>query len=497
VKVAGRARADRRWLVLLVPALLLILWLARTMAFGGKSRYALIGLAVFVVVARPIKIFLSRRLSPGAIAIEIPVLLLLASTLVWRERSAGALAANPLDSAGLVRVACISLAMLLGGLALISPARPEATPRRRLTTLPFRLYLCYIGVVIIGAPGSVKPFLTSYRAVELVAGCVVLLGAYQAFGNAAARRIEATIYWFTVALVASVWLGRFIDPSRALQRPANLAVPLKWELTGLVPAQAANTVGAMGALLAIWSLARYMNPRQYRGRRSIALVLTLVGIVTIIAAQYRTGYVAFVAGALVIFWFRKRVVFVVLLVTATFVVLWSPSLIGSAQPYVLRGQTTEEAQGLSGRTDYWSHAIPVWKESPVIGRGLWTASRYEVLAPLGLDNTASVHSTWVEALVGTGVVGVTLLALCVLMTLRRAWCVARASPWSPIGPLALMVLLIVRSLTGNLFESFGHEQLVFLAIVLALEDPRVRRAVAAGPPALAAEYDGVFAAPAT
>jgi O-antigen ligase len=449
------------------------------------------------VVARPIKIFLSRRIGPGAIAIEIPLLLLLASTLVWRERSAGALAANPLDSAGLVRVGCISIAMLLGGLALMSPARPEATPRHRLTTLPFRLYLCYIAVVVVGAPGSVKPFLTSYRAVELIAGCVVLLGAYQAFGNAAARRIEATIYWFTVALVASVWFGRFIDPSRALQRPQNLAVPLKWELVGVFPAQAANTVGALGALLAIWSLARYMNPRQYGGRRSIALVLTLAGIVTILAAQYRTGYLAFVAGALVIFWFRKRILFVVLLVTATFIVLWSPSLIGSAEPYVLRGQTTQEAHSLSGRTDYWSHAIPVWKESPLIGRGLWTASRYEVLAPLGLDTTASVHSTWVEALVGTGVVGLTLLAVCVLMTLGRAWRVARASPWSPIGPLALVVSLTVRSLTGNLFESFGHEQLVFVAIVLALEDRRMRRSIAAGPPAAAAESEGVLAAPAT
>ena len=268
MKVAGRERADLRWLVLLPPALLLILWLARTMAFGGKSRYALIGLAVFVVVARPIKIFLGRRMDPGAIAIEIPVLLLLVSTLVWRERSAGELAANPLDSAGLVRVTCIAIAMLLGGLALMSPARPGVTPRHRLTTLPFRLYLCYIGVVIVGTPGSVKPFLTSYRAVELIAGCVVLLGAYQAFGNAAARRIEATIYWFTVALVASVWVGRFIDPAAALQRPLNTAVPLKWELTGVFPVQAANTVGALGALLAIWSLARYMNPRQYRGRRS-------------------------------------------------------------------------------------------------------------------------------------------------------------------------------------------------------------------------------------
>jgi hypothetical protein len=30
--------------------------------------------------------------------------------------------------------------------------------------------------------------------------------------------------------------------------------------------------------------------------------------------------------------------------------------------------------------------------------------------------------------------------------------------------------LTVRSLTGNLFESFGQEQLIFLALILAIED---------------------------
>ncbi len=452
--------------------------------------YALIVLAVVVVVARPIKIFFDRRVGPGAIAVEIPVLFMLMSTLVWRQRGADALAYNPLDSAAELRVVCVGLALLLGGFALISPSRPEATPRRRLTTLPFRVYLGYVAVVVLGVPVSVKPFLTSYRAVELVAGCIVLLGAYRALGNAAARRIEATIYWFTVALVASVWVGRLIDPSRALARPTSTSVPLKWELTGVYPTQAANSVGALGALLAIWSLSRYMNRRRYGGRRSVALLLTLGGVATTIAAQYRTGYVAIVAAALLVFWLRQRALFVVVVASAIFVIAWSPSVIDTAQPYVLRGQSPEEAGHLSGRTEYWSNAVHVWERSPIVGRGLWTASRYEVLAPLGLEDTAAVHSTWVEALVGTGVAGLTLLITCVLMTLRRAWRVARASPWAPIGPLAIMVVLTIRSLTGNLFESFGHEQLVFLAIVLALEDRRsppstASRAAADEVPALA------------
>jgi O-antigen ligase len=496
VKIAGRERADLRWLVLAPATLVLVLWIARTMAFGGKSRYALIGLAVFVVVARPIKIFIDRRIGAGAMALELPVLLMLMSTLVWRERDATALSSNPLDSAAQIRILLVAFALLLGGFALISPARPAASPRARLTTLPFRVYLCYIAVVIIGIPFSVKPLFTSYRAVELVAGCVVLLGAYRALGNAAARRIEATIYWFVVALVASVWIGRFLDPTHAVLHPSDPSVPLKWELNGVHPTLAANTVGTMGALLAVWSLARFMNAKRYSGRRWVALVFALWGITTTIAAQYRTGYLAIVAGALVIFWFGQRAVFVVLVTVAVFVVLSSPSLITSAEPYVLRGQTTEEAQKLSGRIDYWSHAVPVWERSPIVGRGLWTASRYEVLAPLGFGNTSTLHSTWIEALVGTGLLGLTLLAGSVLITTQRAWRAARAGPLTRIGPLALLVFLLVRSFTGNLFESLDPLQLLFLAIALAIEDHRSRRPITeqAG---LAAEYDTVPAAAAT
>ena len=470
MNIAGRQPRTLQWAVLAPVCLAVACWLGITMATGGNRRYALIALAAIVVIARPVKIFIDRRVGPGALAIELPILLLVASTLVWRQRAATALAANPLDSAAQFRVLFVGLALILGIAALTSPPRPEATFRARLTTFPFRTYLCYLGVVLLGVASSVKPTLTLYRAVEVATGCIVLLGAYRAFGNAAARRIEATLYWSTVALVGSIWLGRVLWPDQAIARPLNEAVPLKWELTGVYPQFAANSVGALGALLAVWSLCRYINPRRYPGRRGFALFLTLVGIATTIAAQYRTGYIAVVASMLVVFWLRRRILFVALAVTALFFVLWSPSLVTDAEPYVLRGQTTDEAQELSGRVDYWSAAIPVWEKSPIIGRGLWTASRYEVLEPLGLENTASVHSTWVEGLVGTGVVGVSLLAVAVLSTVARAWRVARSHRWAPIGPLALMIMLLVRSTTGNLFESFGHEQLVFLAIALALED---------------------------
>ena len=100
------------------------------------------------------------------------------------------------------------------------------------------------------------------------------------------------------------------------------------------------------------------------------------------------------------------------------------SLVGEVEPYALRGQTPEEARELSSRLDYWSAALPVWRESPLIGKGLLTGTRFEVLAPLGLTFTSGIHSTWVEALVGTGVIGLALVSLSFLITFKRAFVLA-------------------------------------------------------------------------
>ena len=96
------------------------------------------------------------------------------------------------------------------------------------------------------------------------------------------------------------------------------------------------------------------------------------------------------------------------------------SLVQEAEPFALRGQTTEQASQLSDRVDFWAAAIPVWEESPLTLEGLLTATRFEVLAPLGLEYTAGIHSTWVEALVGTGLIGLSLLSLSFLISFKRA-----------------------------------------------------------------------------
>jgi len=401
------------------------------------------------------------------VSVELPLMLILIGTLTFRQRTADALATNPLDPAAQFRIICVGLAGLLGLIALISPSR-ATDGREKLATMPFNLYAVYVVVALLGIMTSSKPLLTAYRVIELVAVLIAVGGAMRAVGLGALPRMKSVLYGFIVAMVVSVWIGVALAPARAIEQITAGGTPWPWAIQGALPLVSSNGVGLLGVTLAFWSLGR-ASDRQRRGERATvsSYVLALLGVVTTIAAQYRTGYVALVVGLFVFLIVRRKMIVLMLLAIAVATVLvWAPSLVSSAQPVALRGQSPTEARGLSGRVDFWTHAVPVWEESPWIGKGLITATRFEVLAPLGYTLTAGIHSTWVEALVGTGVLGLGFLAVSFLVTAGRAV----GELWKPRGsiiPLLLITVLGVHTITGNSFEALDWTMLVFIWLALS------------------------------
>jgi O-antigen ligase len=458
-----------RWSWLLLLPLGVLLWLmGRAVGVGGTPQVIALAVAGGILLSVLGAVFLVRRVGWGALALEVPVLLLLLSTLVFRQRSATDLAGDPLDLAAQVRVAAVAVAGILGLFALLWGQKAGAG--QRVTTLPLRLFAIYVVIVFLGALGSVDPLLTAYRGLELAAGLIVMVGARRSLGEQAGPRIEALLYWFAVAALASVWINVLLLPDQAIIHLENPTVPVKLQIQGVYPSIAANGVGLLGVIVAAWSPARIRGGASPQGlSRPVAYLLTSVGAFTLLAAQYRTGYVALAAVVAVYVLVRGKKLLATLLVGAAIgIAIWAPYATREAEPFLLRGQSVEQAGELSSRTLYWRTAIPVWQSSPLIGRGLLTASRFEVLAPLGLQYTAGIHGTWPEALVGTGIIGTSLLAMAFLITIRRAFREARTTGW--MAPLALLTVLGVRSVTGPTFESFSYTAMLFLWLMLSMED---------------------------
>jgi O-antigen ligase len=450
------------WQWLLLLPLGALLWVAgRAVGLGGIQQFVAVGVATGILVTVFGGVILWRRVGWGALALEVPVLLLLLSTLVFRQRTATDLAGQPLDLAAQIRVAEVAIAGILGFFALLWGQMAGG----RVTTLPFRLYGLYVLVVFAGAPGSVDPPLTAYRGLELAVALIVLAGARRSLGDRAGPRIEATLYWFCVGLLITVWVNAIIFPDEAVVELANLAAPWRLQLQSVYPSIAPNTLGLIGVIVAAWSPARVRSPEGTWGlSKPVAYLLVAFGTISLLAAQYRTGYVAIAAVVAVYVLMRGKKVLGTLLVGAAIAIaIWAPYATKQAEPFLLRGQSVEQAGELSSRTVYWSRAIPVWQTSPIIGRGLLTASRFEVLAPLGLEYTAGIHGTWPEALVGAGILGTGLLAIIFLIIVARAITQARRG-W--IAPLLLLTVITVRSVTGPTFESFSFTAVIFLWLAL-------------------------------
>jgi O-antigen ligase len=464
-QIVGMIRSIRRE-HLLVPAGVLVGWLSGKAVVTGGTRGAL-ALAVggAALGGTAIGAILHSRIRWDIATVELPALLVLMSELVFRQRDADSLASNPLDPAGLFRVASIGLALLLGLLALTAPSDHAA---ERVTTRPFRLYLAYIAVVFVGAPLSVNLPLTAYRGVELLIGAIVVAGAYRRAGRSGVERILTLIYHFIATSAILIWLEALAMPGAAF-KPVDSPFPI--QLHGVFPLLSSNSTGTIGAILGLWSLARLLSPRE-RGSTSVATLrfLGILGLVTLVFAQYRTGTIIAVIGLLLLVGLRaKATAFWLVLGIAVVVIAWGPQIVQQAEPIVQRGENPQVLSNLSGRLNYWSNALPVWRESPLFGRGLLTATRFEVLAKLGSVYTSSIHGTWVEALVGTGLVGLAFLASSVLITTWRAFREARRSD-GLLVPLLLVTILLVRSITGPTFEVAGSGSLMLVTVMMVLRD---------------------------
>ena len=117
------------------------------------------GLAVAVAgaaVATAVLLRIRVPSRPGTLAVEVPVVLLGLSSLVFRMRDTTSLSTNPLDAAGLFRLACIGGAAILCVMALLQSDIKGGLASLR-TARPLWLYAAYIVVICLGITRSVYP----------------------------------------------------------------------------------------------------------------------------------------------------------------------------------------------------------------------------------------------------------------------------------------------------------------------------------------------------
>lgn len=375
-------------------------------------------------------------------------------TFTWRSRTVSDLNSTPVDAAGGIRLLADAAAFALAVLSLWARRLTDSQPRSRGRLV--WLYGAFIAVAAIGVPLAVEPQIVVFRVAEL--GVCVTVAVALARSCSLARMV--TLWRWALLFMAALIVGSaLLRPSIGLVPARGGIVPIRLE--GVFPEFSANSVGLIGTLLVAVSLAS-----ERRMKSSL-----LVGVALVVLSQYRTGYISVALVVALYLLVRgsglRRMAMVACLPLAYLAVQTQ-----FVQNAWIRGEAASDSTGtLSGRTIWWDAAFSVAQRSPIFGTGLSSGTRNEVLAGrLGLTETSTIHGTWIEAYVGTGIVGTAVLLWFVLAATRRAWQVRRSS----MAPLLMVPVIVIRSLTGSSIELASVALLAFLTFAFAADLAQAR-----------------------
>ncbi len=334
--------------------------------------------------------------------------MLFASALIFRKRSSSEAYSNPVDSAASFRI------LMVGGVGAIL-----------LVQLIMRR-LNWLNSLITGIPGVLTWFTlvcmlstvwsvywewTLYKACEYSVDVATLAVIVLVIKNSEQMKTWFEWTWLLYGvLLCCVWFWVPVDPGDALSNHFEYGEQgiglIGVQLQGLFPDVASNDIGQYGAVISSVALCRLLPATRQRKHLAWYLALFGFGCATMLFAQCRSAIMGFALAVFCIFLFSRRVLqgaIIVITGAITFVVSGMGTV---AWEYLKRGQSTSQLTSLSSRLSWWSVAWEKFCDNALTGLGAWAAGRFGVLARLGHKMTASMHSDWVEIIVGTGIWGI-------------------------------------------------------------------------------------------
>jgi O-antigen ligase len=384
------------------------------------------------------------------------------SGLTFRVRGAEDIQENPLDPAAFFRILLVGG---VGGVLIGAFSQRQGARIHNLFRGPVGWLAAYAVFSVLSTLWSVYPAWTLYRSMEYLTGVALIAAVVGSFR--ATVEFKALFDWtwlLTGLLLVSVWIGVVYAPEEAMREVGLLGM----QLEGVLPRVAANSVGDLGAVIGTVSFVRFLYGKG--SSRRFYLLALFLATVTLVLSASRSPLTGFLLAVLMVLFLDRRISLLV------FVIVTIP-LAASLTPlgdifwdFFLRGQSEEMFLSLSGRVYWWEAALPMIKEKPLLGHGAYAAGRF-LVAQYFAPTLSSLHGTWPEVLIGTGLVGLLLLLGAVLGTwivmLRRPSRQATSDGVRQqqlrLEAVGVLVLLTVRSVFSVPF--IWHPALDWLLIV--------------------------------
>ncbi len=407
--------------------------------------------AILAFAVAVVGLLASRELSSDQLRLWVLLfgwILYFLSGVSLRIRGASEIETSVLDSAAALRVVLVSAVGLIVLAVLFGANRHGSTRSDGRLFGGAIMLMAYGGFALLSSLWSVSPLWTGYKSAEYLVGLAVALSL--AFAIKTLHDLEVTfrVTWgIYIVLLGLVWIGFLVAPSRAMIETGGL---LGWRLGGVFPVASTNTVGDLAATVLLVALVRLAYGF---GSRRIWMVLLVAAGGALFLSQARSALLGVVLALVVLSVLLPKMRKQGALLAVAFGAM-GYVFVELVYSYLVRGQSVGNIASLSGRTLYWNAALELWREHPIVGAGAYAAGRFGVLQELGEQLTSSLHNTWIEVLVGTGIIGVAMVGLAVIVVGLRVLRMARAEMDSPLGHIpAEMAAVLLLELARSLFTS--------------------------------------------
>jgi O-antigen ligase len=386
------------------------------------------------------------------------------SGLVFRVRDTNTVQQNPLDMWALGRICIMGF---IGYVLIVRLALKKTDWLSSLFRGTLGLLALYAFVALMSTIWSVYPLWTLYKSLEYTIDLALLAAILFSIKSIDDFKVLFDWTWVLIGmLAASAWIGILIWPDYALRRDVGV---LGIQLAGVLPAMETNAVGELGAILGIVAINRFMFVKDKR----FYFIIFLIGMVTMILAQSRSPIIGFVVAVSVMLFAARRIGPFVFTIMLMFMVLIFTGIADSFWDYFLRGQGREQFSTLSGRTYGWTLGWELFKIHPLQGFGAYAGGRFAVLTEVGNNMStgqwSSILNTWLETLIGVGLIGMVFLSLAFLRTWKNLLEAALSCKTGTllhclaVEAIGILALISVRSMfTTNIF---WHPPLVFFLVL--------------------------------
>ena len=365
--------------------------------------------------------------------------LMLVSAVAWRR--------GVYYSGGVDGVVVIKAALSLAALALAATAPRHGATWSSLRVGPLPLLACYLAISCVGAAlhgGASATAVLIARVLVITLTVLLLLRAYPG-------RTVLSSLCSAMLLLAAVGAATGFGSLAAEGR-----------LYGGIPPLNANEISMLVSIPLACLVWRWTN--HVATALDIATVAPLLGVIWLTGT--RTGLAALLLSCVILVLMAPRVPAPLLslgllaIPALLAVLLFTPVL----SQYATRGDEASTLT-LNNRTVAWTAALHY--ADTAVERWFGVGLSVKEIPVTAMYRTEQIlDSTWISAVVQSGLLGTATLALLVLLTLARAARVA--PPYRSLGVAVLTLLVVLSLLESGLFDA-SSTFIAFLCFALVMQ----------------------------